>query len=179
MSNSSSIKQTHTYGIVLIGLFSALTVVFSQISIPIGAVPINLALIAVFTAGGLLGLVRGVLSQVVFILLGMVGLPVFAGFKGGVGVIAGPTGGYIVGFLCIPIIVGLFTKLLGKKAWVLSVSMLIGLLLCYALGTLWFVISTGTDFWSALAVCVFPFAIFDLIKIALSVFLVVRLKRFV
>lgn len=99
MDNTKPMKSTKIYAIIITALFAALTAVFSQISIPIGPVPVNLALLAVFTAAGLLSPGRAVLSQVVYLLLGAVGVPVFSGFRGGFAVLAGPTGGYIVGYI--------------------------------------------------------------------------------
>lgn len=179
MQQAKGIRATKTYSIVIVGFFAALTVVFSQISFPINAVPINLALIAVFTSAGLLGFAKGVLSQVIFVLLGAVGLPVFAGFKGGIGALLGPTGGYIIGFVFVAAIVGGTVKIFGQKLVPLVISMVIGLAVCYLFGTLWFTVISGKGFIEALMVCVVPFILFDLAKIALSTFLVLKLKRFV
>ena len=87
--------------LTMIALFAVFTTVCSQISIPLPftPVPVNLALLSVFMSGYVLGSVKGVISQLVFILLGCVGVPVFANFHGGAGILVGPTGGYIVGYI--------------------------------------------------------------------------------
>lgn len=160
---------------VLVSLFSAVIAVSAQIAVPLGTIPFTLQTMAVLVASALLGLKRGVTSVAVYILLGIVGLPVFSGFRGGIGVLAGPTGGYITAFLIVGLIVGISVDKFGRNFSVLILSMLAGLLLCYVFGTLWFVLSTGTDFYSAFMLCVVPYVIFDLLKIIGSAVLVSRL----
>lgn len=179
MENTKSIKQTKTYSMIVIALFAALTAVFSQISIPIGPVPINLALFAVFTAGGLLGIGRAVMSQLIYLLVGMVGVPVFSGFRGGFAVLAGPTGGYIIGYIIAAFAIALMLKLLGKKIYTVVLSIIVGIALCYAFGTAWFVVSTGTGILEALMICVVPFLVGDAAKTLAATFLIMRLKKIV
>lgn len=162
---------------VLCGLMAAITGVFSQIGIPIGEVPINLALFSVFLTGGLLGSYKGAVSMVVYILLGAVGVPVFSAFRGGVSVLAGPTGGYIIGYLFAALVVGLFSSLWGQSFWKLCAYMAVGLALCYAFGTAWFVILTGKGLVAALSICVFPFLPGDAVKIAVAAALIPRLRK--
>ena len=117
-----AMMNTKTYSrtsyMALCGLFAALMAICSFISIPLGftPVPVNLATLGVFLAGGLLGKKYGTVSIAVYVLLGAVGVPVFAGFKGGVGVLAGPTGGYIIGYIAAAFLVGLLVELLAPKA---------------------------------------------------------------
>ncbi len=179
MDNTKPMKSTNIYAIIITALFAALTAVFSQISIPIGPVPVNLALLAVFTAAGLLSPGRAVLSQVVYLLLGAVGVPVFSGFRGGFAVLAGPTGGYIVGYIVAALTISLLLKRFGKKIHTVIPSIIAGLALCYTFGTAWFVISTGTGILEALMVCVVPFLIGDAAKIAAATLLIHRLKKVV
>ena len=177
MDNTKPMKNTKTYTIIITALFAALTAVFSQISIPIGPVPVNLALLAVFTAGGLLSPGRAVLCQVIYLLLGAVGVPVFSGFRGGFAVLAGPTGGYVIGYIAAALTISLLLKWLGKKIYTVIPSIIAGLALCYAFGTAWFVISTGTGFLEALMICVVPFLFGDAAKIAVAALLSLRLKK--
>ena len=100
---------------VYCALFAALTAVCSQLSVPIQPVPINLALFSVYMAGALLGGGRGAISQIVFLLIGAAGVPVFAGFRGGLQVLAGPTGGYIVGYVAAALITGAVCACMVKK----------------------------------------------------------------
>ncbi|MCD8211897.1 MAG: biotin transporter BioY [Oscillospiraceae bacterium] len=157
----------------LIALFVAVMAVCAWISIP-APVDFTLQTFAVFSAVLILGGRRGTIAVLVYIILGAIGIPVFAHFTGGFGIILGSTGGYIVGFLCISLIMWLFEKLLGQKLWVRIVSMLLGLLLCYAFGTAWYMIvyssaSGPIGLMTALVWCVFPFIPIDLAKMALAI----------
>lgn len=166
-----AVQRSKTYDIVYIAVFAVIMAICSWISIP-AAVPFTLQTFGVFIAVGVLGGKRGSLSVLVFILLGAIGIPVFANFSGGIGVLAGPTGGYIIGFLFSALLMWAMEKLPGKKSVMQIVSMIAGLIVCYAFGTVWFVIVYGRmngpiGFTAALASCVVPFIIPDIIKIAL------------
>lgn len=168
--------------IVYVAVGAALITVCSWISLPVFLVPFTLQTFAVCLITALLGWRMGLEAVVVYILLGVVGLPVFSGFRGGVGALLGMTGGYIVGFLFTALVVGIAADRLGRKIPVLAVSMVVGLLLCYAFGTIWFVrVYTSSKgpitFLSALGMCVFPYLIPDAVKIALAVFLTRKLRR--
>ena len=142
--------------------------------------------------GGILGKKYGSISLIVYILLGAVGVPVFAGFKGGLGVLAGPTGGYIIGYLAAAFLTGLLVELVfaktgtdsGQRSTKSSTSRFIGIILamiaglaaCYALGTAWFMISTGTGLGAALISCVIPFLPGDAAKIIVGALLVQKLR---
>lgn len=162
----------------ILALFAALTAIFSQISIPLpfSPIPINLALLSVFIAGGLLGGVKGSISQFVYVILGAIGLPVFANFSGGLSVLVGPTGGYIFGYILCSIIIGGLLKKFGRSLLSISLSLILGLIGCYTLGTLWFMFITGNTLYPSLILCVFPFIIGDVFKIILGVFLIKRLE---
>ena len=170
------------YNVTLTALFTAIIAVCSWISLPIFAVQITLQTFAVFSALLILGGKRGTLSVLVYILLGAVGAPVFSGFKGGLSALTGPTGGYILGFLLTGIIYLIFTNFLGEKTAVKIVVLVIGLLLCYAFGTAWFIFVYGktngeTGIGAALSMCVLPFIIPDLIKLFGAVALSKALKK--
>ncbi len=185
MSETTSTKSNKpllsTKEMILSALFAAIITVCAWISIPIGAVPITLHTFAVFCALNLLGGKNGTLSFIVYLLLGIVGLPVFAGFKSGIAVVLGPTGGYLWGYLLMCLLYWVGTKLLGKKLPVRIVLMTLGLMICYLFGTIWFVLvysDNGISFYSALKVCVIPFVPFDLIKLALSIIITDRIKKY-
>ena len=168
-----------TVDMAYIALFAVMIAVCSWISIP-ATVPFTLQTFGVFLAVGVLGGKRGTLAVLVYLLLGMVGLPVFAGFSGGMGCLLGSTGGYIVGFLFSALVMWAMERLLGKKPWVLALSMVLGLIVCYAFGTVWFMQvyakTTGTiGLWTALGWCVFPYILPDLVKIVLAMVLCKRL----
>lgn len=184
MSTVKTINLTQkikTIDIAFIAMFSAILAVCSWISIP-AAVPFTLQTFGVFLAVGVLGGKRGTLTVLTYILMGMIGVPVFAGFSGGIGCLLGSTGGYIIGFLFSAIVMWLMECLLGKKKWVLILSMIFGLLVCYLFGTIWFMFvyarSTGAiGMWTALTWCVIPYIIPDGIKIGLAFVMSMRLKR--
>ena len=180
--NAIARKRISVYDLVMVALFAALIAVCAWVTVP-GSVPFTLQTMGVFLAVGLLGGKRGTASVLVYILLGAVGMPVFSGFSGGVGRLLGTTGGYIIGFLVAALAMWAMEAIFGKTKWVLPVSMLLGLLLCYAFGTIWFlVLYTQTkgaiSVASVLSMCVVPFIIPDLLKIALALLLTSRLKRF-
>lgn len=177
-------RKMKTLDVVYIGLFAAVMAVCSWISIPL-TVPITLQTFGVSCAVGLLGLKRGTLSVLVYIILGLVGVPVFAGFTSGVGILAGTTGGYIVGFIFTALIVGLMTKFLGNKLWVYIVSMVLGIAVCYVFGTVWYIVvynngnADAVSLGTVLGWCVTPFIIPDIIKIALASVICKRVKKYV
>lgn len=176
-------QNTKTQDNVYIGVFAAIIAICSWISIP-AAVPFTLQTMGVFTAVGILGGKRGTLAVLAYMLLGAVGIPVFSGFSGGIGVIFGATGGYIIGFLFSALLMWGAEKLFGNSKIILALSMVTGLFVCYAIGTVWFMLvyarnSGAVGLGTVLSWCVIPFIIPDLLKIALSLLLTNRLKRFV
>ena len=196
-----------------------------MITIPLGftPVPVNLGTLGVFLTGGILGKKYGTVSMSVYVLLGAIGIPVFAGFRGGLGVLAGPTGGYIIGYIVAVFLIGIILELAERGAVsrateataravdisaagtssraadvsaaatnsrateaasrasyiTTAAAMVVGLLACYLLGTIWFIISTGTGLWASLVACVFPFLPGDALKIAAATILVRRLRRII
>jgi len=176
-------SRLNTKDYAIMGLCTALMAICAWITIP-AAVPFTMQTFAVFLTAGLLGGKRGTIVVLVYLLLGAVGLPVFSGFAGGLGYMMGVTGGYLVGFIFIGLIMWLFEKLWGFGRRTLIVSMTLGLIACYAFGTAWFIIvytrNTGSiGVLSALSMCVFPYIIPDAVKIGLALLLTMRVKRFV
>jgi len=157
----------------------AMIAICSWISIP-ATVPFTMQTFAVCLVTALFGLRLGLWTVTGYILLGMAGAPVFAGFTGGIGILLGTTGGYIIGFLFTALVVGVAVKRFGRKVSVLIPAMALGILLCYAFGTAWFVVvyaknSGPIGLGTALAWCVVPYLIPDAIKIALASLLTGRL----
>lgn len=174
-------RRGKTYDMAYIALFAVLMAVCSWISIPT-VIPFTLQTFAVFLAVSVLGGKRGAMSVIVFVLLGAVGVPVFAGFTGGPQVILGNTGGYIIGFIFAALLMWLLERLLGRKIWVQALSMLLGMITYYVFGTIWFMAvymrTTGpVGLATVLGWCVIPFIIPDLIKAALALFLGSTLRR--
>jgi len=149
--------------------------ILSQLAIPIGAVPINFTHVSIFMAAGLLGKKYGTISQVVFVLLGAFGVPVFTGFTGGIGVVIGPTGGFIVGYIACAFVTAFIAERLGTSVKALLLAMYAGWFATYLPGIVWFMLVTKTGLLAALLVCLVPFLLGDIIKTILSAVLVNRL----
>lgn len=177
--SSSSIRS-----LCQIALFAAIIAVCSQIQIPL-TVPFTMQTFAVFSALAILGGKNGTISILIYIALGAIGVPVFAGFSGGIGVLFGTTGGYILGFLFSGLLYWLITHFLGTKLPVMIAAMALGLIVCYTFGTVWFIqVYTSKvesiGLMAALGWCVFPFILPDCVKIALAILIAKRLpKQFV
>ncbi len=167
--------------IAYIGLAVAVITVCAWISLPVGPIPFTLQTLAVALAGGLLGWKRGTAAVAVYILMGLVGVPVFAGFKSGAVALFGPTGGYIFGFLFAALLPALFKLLPVQKFWARTalfyLGNLLGLAVCYFFGTVWFVLMYDCTVGYALTLCVTPYILPDLVKLAVAAFLAVRLER--
>ena len=180
-------RQKMLSRICVVALFSALICILSPLAIPIGPIPISLSLVAVLLSVMLLGVWGSLSAVAVYLMLGAMGLPVFSGGMAGLGVLLGPTGGYIWSYLPICLLCGwlyrtLFFSRPNKKRGFFKlfwgiVCGLPGLLLCYLLGTLQYMLVASISFWSALAVCVIPFVGFDLLKLALVAFLGEKMLR--
>lgn len=176
-------NKLNTKDYAYIGQCAALIAICSWITIP-SVVPFTMQTFAVFLTVGLLGGKRGTIAVIVYLLLGAAGLPVFSGFSGGLAYMMGATGGYIIGFIATALVMWFFERKFGTSRRVLIISMVIGLLVCYAFGTAWFVTvytkNTGAiGLGSALSLCVIPYIIPDALKIALAALLCRRLKRFI
>lgn len=176
-------KGFRTVDLAYMGLFVALMAVCSWINIPT-TVPFTLQTFAIFAAVAILGLLRGTIAVIAYILLGLVGAPVFAGFSGGPSALFGTTGGYIIGFIFTAVITGGIIKVFGKKVWVMVIAMVLGLIACYAFGTAWFMFVYARDveaigLVTALGWCVFPFIIPDCIKIVMAIVLEKSVGRYI
>ena len=160
-------------------MFSAVIAICSLISFPFSSgISFSMQSFAVMLASYLLGAKMGFASVLIYLSLGAVGIPVFAGGRGGIDVLFGASGGFLFGFLLLALVVGSSRQYLGEgRAWA-AVSMAAGVLLCYALGVLWFYFfySDGAPFWNVAALCTLPYLPFDAVKIWLAVFLSQRLK---
>lgn len=175
-------KTSNIQAISLSAVSVAILSVCSWIYIPLFGpfVPFTMQTFAVLLIAGLFDLKIALSSVLTYLLLGAVGVPVFTGFKGGIGVFLGPTGGYIVGFVICVIIVGLFKFINSNKTIVIFISMSLGVMSCYIFGTVWFYVAYAnmgkeSSILGILTMCVFPFIIPDVAKIMLAAVLVKRL----
>lgn len=166
----------------LCGLFTAVLAMCAWISIPFGDSVITLQTFGIFLTLGLLGGKLGSLTVLVYLLLGAVGVPVFSAFRGGLGALLGTTGGYIFGFMLTALVYWILTSLHNSPA-VRLVAMILGLFLCYACGSYWYLsryLSSGSaTLGLVLLKCVVPYLIPDAVKLVLAWLLTGKLKRFV
>lgn len=158
---------TSTKSLVLIALMAAFTCILApfSISIPISPVPISLTNLVLYLTAYVIGFRRGVLSYCLYMLIGLMGLPVFSGFTGGPGKLLGPTGGYLIGFFFIAVCCGFGVEFSDRRL-VQIAAMAFGTAICYLFGTAWLAAQTGMSFHAALAAGVLPFIPGDLAKIA-------------
>lgn len=166
----------------LCGLFTAVLAICAWLAVPFGDQVITLQTFGIFLTLGLLGGKRGTAAIFVYLLLGAVGVPVFSGFRGGLGALLGTTGGYIFGFMLTSLLYWLITSLKDSPAARL-IAMVLGLFLCYACGSYWYMTQYLGDgavtLGAVLLRCVVPYLVPDAIKLALAWLLTGRLKRFV
>ena len=182
-TNQKNVSGFQTKDLALTGIFAALITICSWISIPM-AVPFTMQTFGVFMAVEVLGGRRGTIAVLTYLLLGAAGLPVFSGFTGGLGILLGSTGGYIVGFLAAALVMWLIESMFPDTNAVRLLAMLSGLVTCYTLGTVWFMIvysgaNGAVGIMTVLGWCVIPFILPDLIKIALAYLLSRRVRRYV
>lgn len=157
------------YQLSVTALMTAVMCVLGPLSVPIGAVPISLTNLVICLAAWLLGARLGTFSVLAYLLLGAVGLPVFSGYGGGLGKLAGPTGGYLVGFLLTAWIGGRAVEQSKGRPLPSAAGLALGVAASYLLGTGWFLFQMKCSLGYALTVCVLPFLPFDFAKIALAV----------
>ena len=170
-------KKLTTYQLTLTAVMAAVICVLGPISIaiPVSPVPISLGSMAVYLAVTVLGMKLGTLSCLIYLLLGLVGLPVFAGGSAGAAKLFGPTGGYLIGYLFLALIAGAFVGCFAENKWkniaFAALGMILGTIVLYALGTAWLAYSAGMDFQAALWAGVIPFIPGDLVKMVIAVLL--------
>ncbi|MBO4505250.1 MAG: biotin transporter BioY [Lachnospiraceae bacterium] len=183
-------RKSRTYMLAATGVMTAVLCVAAPFSVPVGPIPISLATLVIYLAAYVLGWKMGTVSVLIYLLLGMAGLPVFSGFSGGFVKLAGPTGGYLIGYIPLALITGLFIHLNAKlpssdkKAagailprLIQVLGMLLGTAVLYALGTAWFCILMDCTVSYALGLCVLPFIPGDLIKILIAILLGPELRK--
>ena len=162
---------------VLSAMGTVIIILCSWLNLPT-LVPVTMQTFGVILVSLVLGKRCGIYSLLGYCLLGLAGLPVFAGFKSGAAVLAGPTGGFIIGLFAIPIIIGYFYYKNYEK-WML-LALLMGIMIMYISGTLWYVViytQGNVGLGSAVSVCVLPFIIPDLIKCILAMLCAKKIKK--
>lgn len=170
------LTKTKTGNLIVTALMAATLGVLSQIILPVGPVPFSMATFALVFIGAMLPPAQAAASVGVYLLLGAVGLPVFAGFRGGLPILVSSTGGYLTGYVLVALAVS-FTALHTRRPWLLFGAALAGLAGCYVLGTLWFMAVNNVPFGAAFGLCVAPFILPDAIKAALAISLAEIVQR--
>ena len=161
--------KSSVYPMAMTAVMAAVIAVVAPFSIPAwGEVSFTLCTFVLYLSPYILGWKRASAETLVYILLGMVGMPVFSNFKAGLGVLAGPTGGYILGYIPMVVICGLMIRAFPKNRMIHLGGMILATAVLYAFGTALFCAQTGSTLERALVVCVFPFIPFDLGKMVIA-----------
>lgn len=172
-------KNIKTSNLTLIALMTAVMCILGPLSIiiPISPVPITFTNLAIFFTVILLGLKKGTISYLVYLLIGFIGVPVFSFFTGGPAKLLGPTGGYLIGFIFLALIVGYFVDKYPGKIYMYIVSMVLGMIVTYALGTGWLAFQANMTFEAALLAGVIPYIPGDIIKIIIAAIIGPAVKK--
>lgn len=170
-------KTINTRNMVFAAVFAALISAVSPFLIPIGPIPITLATLMIYLAASVLDWRFGTLSVLVYVLIGVVGVPVFAGFTGGPQKLVGPSGGFILGYIVCALIIGVVLAKLQTRKWAYPVAMVLGTVGLYIVGTVWFMIVMKASLAKALTLCVLPFLIIDGVKIVIVSILAPILRK--
>lgn len=180
MMNAITEKKNSFLGtkqIACIGVMAAATCILAPLSIPIGPVPISLTNLVIYFSLYILGMKKGTLSYLIYLLIGMVGLPVFSGFTSGPGKLFGPTGGYLIGFIPMAILAGIVIDRYTDKKLICLLAMIAGTIICYVLGTIWLAYQAQMDFTAAIWAGVIPFIPGDLLKMILAMLIGPQIQK--
>lgn len=157
--------------ITYIAIFASMLAVISPLTINISIVPFSFATLMIYIIGAISKKSEGLISILIYIFLGIIGLPVFSGYTGGIGVLLGVTGGFIIGYIPCSILVNMIVRINKKNIFLYFLSMILGTMFCYLCGCFWYMYLTDSSFVETLIICVVPFIIFDLIKIIFASFI--------
>lgn len=164
----------NVHRLTTVGLMTAVICLLAPfaLNIPfISPVPISLGMLGVYLATSILGMKSGTLSVVIYIFLGFTGVPVFTNFTGGIGILLGPTGGYIIGYIFMALICGFFIDRWDGRFIICCLGMVLGTLICYLFGSVWLACQMSLTFSQALAAGMLPYIPFDLAKLLLALVL--------
>lgn len=160
--------KSKAFQMAIIGVMAAVICLLGPLSIPVGVVPISFTNLAIFFALYALGMKKGTTSFVIYMLIGLAGLPVFSGFTSGPSKLLGPTGGYIIGFFFMALISGYFIDKFFNKWYLCFIGMVLGTTVLYIFGTLWLSYQANMPASAALVTGVIPFIPGDLVKILVA-----------
>ncbi|MCI9081269.1 MAG: biotin transporter BioY [Lachnospiraceae bacterium] len=169
LNNPTPVKQKFSVRqLAVIGVMTAVTCILAPFSIPIGPVPISLTNLAIYFSLYVLGMKKGTISYLVYLLIGFIGVPVFSGFTSGPEKLFGPTGGYLIGFIPMAVLAGILIDKFSSSRIISFLGMAAGTVICYGIGTAWLAWQAHLDWKAALFAGVIPFIPGDVIKIALA-----------
>ncbi len=160
----------NTKDLTVTAVLAAVICILGPLSVPIGIIPVSLTPLGIYLAIYILGQKKGTIAVCVYILLGLAGMPVFAGFTGGPQKLFGPTGGYIVAYILTALIAGYAVEHFYDNVFLQFAGMFLGLIVLYVIGTIWLAFQAHMTFLQALSAGVLPFVIFDIMKIVLALF---------
>ncbi|MBX4266671.1 biotin transporter BioY [Clostridium estertheticum] len=170
-------KKINIHHLTLIGVMAAVICILGPLSLPIGIVPISLTNLAIYFSVYVLGQKRGTLSYIVYLFIGLVGLPVFSGFSGGFTKLFGPTGGYLIGFIFMAFISGFFIDKFPTKIYMCLLGMILGTIVTYIFGTAWLAYQLNMTFNASLAIGVLPFIPGDIVKMVIALLIGPQIKK--
>lgn len=168
-----------TKQLTTIGVMTAVTCILGPLAIPLSfsPVPISLTNLAIYISIYVLGTKSGTISYIVYLLLGLVGLPIFSNFTGGLAKLAGPTGGYLIGFIFLAIVGGIFVDHFQGKIYMHAIGLVIGTAICYLFGTLWLAFQAHLTIEAALWAGVIPYIPGDIAKVVIALIIGPQLRK--
>lgn len=171
--SSTNTKKSPVFAISVTGLMAAVICVLGPLSIPLPGdlVPVSLGALGVFLASVILGWKKGVIAVLIYLLLGFIGLPVFAGFTAGAGKLFGPTGGYLIGYIATALIAGFFADRFRGKKIMMLLGIVIGTAALYVIGSFWLAVQAHMSIGAAFMAGCVPFIPADIVKALIAVFL--------
>ena len=176
MSNLQKRQTFSVKNLTKIALFTAIICIVSPFTIPIGVVPISLSSLAIFLTCAVLNVKQATITIIAYILIGLAGIPVFSSFTGGLSVILGVTGGFIIGYIPCVIITSVILKIFENKKALYFIAFIVGTLVLYAFGVGYYMLAYQVTFSVAILTCVIPFIVVDIIKIILATLLTLIIK---
>ena len=172
-------NDSRTKSMIKIALMTSIMCVIAPFTLPLPftPIPISMANLIIYISCCILGTKKGTMSLILYLLIGVFGLPVFSGFSGGLSKLAGPTGGYILGFIFCAVLTGLFVDKFEDKIYMYPVGMILGTIICYVFGTAWLAFQLKLGFAQAMFMGVIPYLLGDILKIAVSTILGYTLRH--
>ena len=184
MENTGKTKKgtMNTAEMARIAVSAVIIAICAWITVPLGAIPFTLQTFGFFLVTVVLGWRNGLFAILLYLLLGAVGVPVFSGMKGGIGVLFGTTGGYLIAAVAVPLLYGLLTRVFGRKPVPEAAGLFLGDVVVFVFGTVWFIIVYSSSKGAvtvadALAWCVVPFIVPDLVKLAAALVIGERIRK--